>query len=94
MDVCSLLLATSSERFEVIRYLRGSLFRIASVLIKYIITAKRRGLIINISEVSRVGDSNMEVLVLLDGFVNLVPMPNIVYSVLVVVWYKIKKGHF
>ena len=36
----------------------------------------------------------MEVLVLLDGFVNLVPMPNIVYSVLVVVWYKIKKGHF
>ena len=66
---------------------------IASVLIKYIITAKRRGLIINASEVSRVGDSNMEFLAILDGFVNLVPMPNIVYSVLVVVWYKMKKRH-
>ena len=87
MDVCSLLLATSSERFEVIIYLRGSLFRIALVLIKYNIAGKRRGLIINVSKVSRVGDPNMEILVILDGFVNLVPMPNIVYHWW---WYAIK----
>ena len=73
VDACSLLLATSSERFEALICLQGSLFRIASVLIKYTITAKRRGLIINVRKVSRVGDSNMQFLVILDCFVNLVP---------------------